>query len=96
MKASPSVVSSLLVIAIAACGSESSSTPPDKLPDCPSGNCGKESFRRAVPTRAEVRIDRPTGNARIRREPGVKAPVIGRKRGRARAISPALLAVDDQ
>jgi hypothetical protein len=97
MKASPSVVSSLLVIAIAACGTESSSTPPDKLPDCPSGNCGKESFRRAVPTRAEVRIDRPTGNARIRREPGVKAPVIGRKRAVAlEAISPALLAVDDQ
>jgi len=69
-----------LLSLLAACSS-SSSTEPD-VPDCPSGNCGQTSFRRAVPTRAKVRIDRPTG-ASNRRVP-------------LAAVSQALLAVDER
>jgi hypothetical protein len=33
---------------------------------CPSGNCGQESFRRAVPTSARLRISEPPGSAQKR------------------------------
>ncbi|HEU0030445.1 MAG TPA: hypothetical protein VFQ53_07430 [Kofleriaceae bacterium] len=81
-----------------ACGSSDSGGGGGGTLPCPSGNCGKESFRRAVPTRSEVAIKHPTGKARIgARTPGTKAPMLGHKRPVAlEAISPALLAVDDQ
>jgi hypothetical protein len=69
-----------LCFLLAACSSSSSPTP--DVPDCPSGNCGQTSFRRAVPTRAKVRIDRPTG--------------VGQRRAPLELVSPALLAIDER
>jgi hypothetical protein len=47
------------LVALAACGGGGGGG--DPLP-CPSGNCGQESFRRAVPTSARLRISTPTGS----------------------------------
>jgi hypothetical protein len=65
---------------LAACSSSSPTTP--DVPVCPSGNCGQTSFRTAVPTRAKVRIQRPTG--------------VGQRRAPLDQVSPALLAVDER
>ena len=59
-------VFSPLVAAIAACGGGGGGG--DPLP-CPSGNCGQESFRRAVPTSARLKIAAPTGS----QKPGGRA-----------------------
>jgi hypothetical protein len=56
------VLPSLLVAA--ACGGGGGGGD-DPLP-CPSGNCGQESFRRAVPTSAALRIAEPTGRMQKR------------------------------
>ena len=87
--------STIVFAALAACGSPSTTNP--DLP-CPSGNCGQEPFRRAVPTRAEVKIGHPTGGmARIRRATTGEVPRLGHKRPVGlEAVSPALVAVDDQ
>jgi hypothetical protein len=56
----------LLCLALtAACGDESGGS--DPLPACPSGNCGKEEYRSAVPRRDGVRIPSPrSSTARLR------------------------------
>lgn len=86
--------STIVFAALAACGSPSTNS---DLP-CPSGNCGKEPFRRAVPTRAEVKIAQPTGGkARIHRATSSEVPRLGHTRPVGlEAVSPALVAVDDQ
>jgi hypothetical protein len=81
-----------LIACLAACSSSSATG--DDLPDCPTGNCGQPSFRRAVPTRAKVRIERPTGTSRKQK---LAPPVIGHGRAVAlEAVSPALLVVDER
>lgn len=87
------LVSLSLVGSIAACGGSDSDP---KLPTCPSGNCGQESFRRAVPTRAQVAIAHPTGKPQARAA-FAKRPGVGRKGVVAlEPVSAALIAVDDQ
>jgi hypothetical protein len=55
-----SMLSVSLVPVFAACGGGGGDDDgPDPLPTCPSGNCGKETFRRAVPRSAAVRINGP-------------------------------------
>jgi hypothetical protein len=56
-----SVLSFLVIGSLAACGGGGGGDD-DPLP-CPSGDCGQESFRRAVPTSARLRIAQPTGSA---------------------------------
>ena len=84
------------VMSVAACGSSNSSSDdnPDP-PPCPSGDCGKETFRRAVPTRAQVRIQHPTG-ARARRASHTSAPIKNPGQLALEPFSPALAAVDDE
>jgi hypothetical protein len=86
---------------LAACGGTSSpSGGGNQLPECKSGNCGQEAFRRAVPTRGEVRIGHPTGRAaakRARKKGVATAPPVGHTRtAPLAAVSPALIDVDDQ
>jgi hypothetical protein len=97
------ITSALVVTALflPACGGDSPSPKSgNQLPDCPSGNCGKETFRRAVPTRSEVKVDRPTGRAaqKIARKKGAnQAPPAGHTRTAAlEPVSPALISVDEQ
>ena len=51
----------LLASLAAACGGGDGGDDGNDLP-CPSGNCGQESFRRAVPTADRLRIKSPTGS----------------------------------
>jgi hypothetical protein len=99
----PRFTLALALTSLAACGTESpSGGGGNQLPDCKSGNCGQEKFRRAVPTRGEVRIGHPTGRAAAKRIASKKAGQIRQAPvGRARPaalepVSPALLEVDDQ
>lgn len=91
-----------LALSLAACSSSSEGTGPgNPLPECKTGSCGKESFRRAVPTRSEVRVGHPTGssssNARAARTARTGTIELGKARTAAlEAISPALLAVDQE
>lgn len=94
-RASTYLLSNILLLSIAACSE--SPTPAGELPGCRTGNCGKSSFRAAVPTRAELRIASPTGKARMRRATAATVPPIGHSRHVAlEAVSPALLMVDEQ
>ncbi|KAB2906493.1 MAG: hypothetical protein F9K40_06520 [Kofleriaceae bacterium] len=63
-------LSLLTTVTLAACGGGDAGdgTP---LPPCPSGNCGKESFRKAIPTRQQMLV--PFGGARAR----LAAPAVG-------------------
>ena len=71
-----------LILLVAACGGGGGGSDPD-IP-CPSGNCGQESFRRAVPTASRLKIKDPTG---------APAKRIG---ANLDALSDALIAVDDE
>jgi hypothetical protein len=57
----------LVLLAIAACGGDSGGDS-NPLPACPSGNCGQEQYRRAVPRKDGVRIPSPR-NANARAKP---------------------------
>jgi hypothetical protein len=70
-----------LVLLVAACGGGGGGNP--DIP-CPSGNCGQESFRRAVPTASRLRIAEPAAAAK--RTGGANLD----------AISDALIAVDGE
>lgn len=89
-----------LALSLVACSSSSEGTGPgNPLPDCKTASCGKEPFRRAVPTRSEVRIGHPTGSSRARaaRIAGAGKVELGKARVAALdAISPALLAIDQE
>src|SRR5688500_13517118 len=77
-KTSTLILSNLVLLSLVGCSSDPPTTP--ELPGCPSGNCGREPFRVAVPTRADVRLSSPT---KARRHVALEA------------ISPALLSVED-
>jgi hypothetical protein len=89
---------------LVACGTESPPGGGNQLPECKTGNCGQEKFRRAVPTRAEVKIGHPTGRSSAKRIAhkkslsGAPAGHLRHKQGKIalEPVSPALLSVDDQ
>ena len=85
-----------LPILLVACSS-SPSNPDGNVPPCPSGNCGQESFRRAVPTRGDVRVQHPTGGrARSAKVGSERPPIKNPGQLHLDALSPALVAVDDE
>ncbi len=80
-----------LMVGMGACGGGESGVPPVDPPiPCPSGNCGNESFRRAIPSQDTVRI---RFGAQGRRAPGAAGHEPGG--GTAlEALSPAYDSVD--
>lgn len=69
-----SLVFSISALALVACGGGGSDGGNGPLPGCPSGKCGQESFRRAVPQKAAVRIDGPQQGRKRSAAPALDSP----------------------
>ncbi|MGE0551662.1 MAG: hypothetical protein AB7O24_27805 [Kofleriaceae bacterium] len=85
-----------LLGAVIACGGGDGG-PSDPLPPCPSGNCGKASFRRAVPTADKARITPPTGSSarRANRELSMPSSTSVSRGVALEAIAPAIPVIND-
>jgi hypothetical protein len=65
----------------------------DPPPACPSGDCGDEAFRRAIPTAGSVRIGFRRPSART--APGASGGAVSSSQLALEALSPALLEVSE-